>query len=1113
VWQDILDLNAGLKDSAQFRENISFDASSSFSRSTTQSQTQSRTIDMEVAIESSLAHSFGVAVNNAGIGGGTTATMRMAFGESRTTSQSRDITTGFTLSDSDNGDNYTVNLKHDPVYGTPVFEMISGATSCPWEGGLKRQGVQLSVDRNAAIDVPSDQAAVFDLTLGNTSETNEASVYHVTLLQESNPDGAIVSLNGVTLTGNNDVAFFIQPGQQINATLTVEKGPQAFDYSDLRIMMFSPCERENADGAIPDAPFSDIEELDVSFIELCSPLTMTSPQEDWVIAASQNDLLPITLTDYDLARADLQSIRLQFRPKIPNAPFVNAVTLPKANLNPGFHTFNWDVSQLDDGPYELRAISSCGGSVPDRITPLISGIIDRTAPQLFGTEEPVDGVLGLNDEISITFDEDIICANLISLAAPVSLTQGAVNHINLTNTETGLPIEKVVSCQGNKITIVPDIQNRFIEGQVLRVDVLGVEDQYGNVMTTTQTWEFLIVRNPLEWLGGDVDLVVAEGNSTTFQKQIINTGAFDVHYSLSGPLTAGTLLPTLLPPWLTASPMSGIIPPGATETVTFTSSEQLDGGTYEAGIFAANSYGAPQLRFDLRVLCPEPNWVIQPDQFDHSMIITAELIVDQDTSKDLYDRIGAFVNGELRGTGELRYVPQLERYQAYLTVFSNQTQGETVEFQIWDASDCRLYENVLESFPFQMNAVQGTPVAPVYLHTSSDLSRTISLNQGWTWFSLNLEGQDSTINQMLNGIPSQSGDILRNQLAFSQYTPDFGWVGPLNEIDRRFAYQFKQTTSQDLVVRGRPVDIETVFIPIVRGWNWISYLPQNGAELDDALPNLVSTTGDIIKNQTTFAQYIENIGWIGSLNFMQPNDGYLLYSDRADTLIYPARLNRRSGRNLEEEAPQAPLDWAVKPEQFLQSMTFTAQIEGGADENAWLAAYSGDEIRGLVQFSYIPEMDQTLAFLTVYGLTEEEVIHFEYYHPKLQEVVPIINTFGFQENAQYGDPINPVILDLALTTTIDPVAAGYDLEVFPNPFKEQIAINYVLPNPERIRIDLTNLLGQPVRLLADKKQAAGSYELSWDGTNDSGVRVAAGVYILRLRTDQFEKSIQIILKP
>ena len=74
--------------------------------------------------------------------------------------------------------------------------------------------------------------------------------------------------------------------------------------------------------------------------------------------------------------------------------------------------YNWDISSLEDGSYDLQLISFCEDGT-SRESAIVSGIIDRVNPYIFGQPTPADGVLSPNDEISIRFNETIDAERII----------------------------------------------------------------------------------------------------------------------------------------------------------------------------------------------------------------------------------------------------------------------------------------------------------------------------------------------------------------------------------------------------------------------------------------------------------------------------------------------------------------------------------------------------------------------------------------------------------------------------------------------------------------------------------------------------------------------------
>ncbi len=72
---------------------------------------------------------------------------------------------------------------------------------------------------------------------------------------------------------------------------------------------------------------------------------------------------------------------------------------------------------------------------------------------------------------------------------------------------------------------------------------------------------------------------------------------------------------------------------------------------------------------------------------------------------------------------------------------------------------------------------------------------------------------------------------------------------------------------------------------------------------------------------------------------------------------------------------------------------------------------------------------------------------------------------------------------------------------YPNPFNPQTVIQYSCPEIGWVRLDVYNILGQKVTTLVDGNHSVGTYNVIWNSADDRGQRVASGVYIYTLRTN------------
>ncbi|KPK92937.1 hypothetical protein AMJ80_06240 [bacterium SM23_31] len=84
---------------------------------------------------------------------------------------------------------------------------------------------------------------------------------------------------------------------------------------------------------------------------------------------------------------------------------------------------------------------------------------------------------------------------------------------------------------------------------------------------------------------------------------------------------------------------------------------------------------------------------------------------------------------------------------------------------------------------------------------------------------------------------------------------------------------------------------------------------------------------------------------------------------------------------------------------------------------------------------------------------------------------------------------------------------------YPNPFNPFTTIEYRIPNDDvNVNISIYNSIGQLVKTLVNETKNAGKYEVVWDGTDSSGLRVSTGVYIYRMRAgDTFKQTKKLLL--
>jgi len=1013
VWQQVLARNQATLENPGINENhpqnLSFNAGAEYGYEETTSVDSTATFNWDQFIGGEVGFAAGVVVNGVGVVGGSSFGMQFNWGQSQSYQQTNTSTFSFTLADDDEtselnelADYFTVDIGKDTNYGTPVFNLVSGASSCPWEENTQpRDGVDLSANTYAKYDVSAEEPALFVLTLGNTSQSGEDRMYYVGVLQESNPTGAVVYINGVPL--EDAMPFAVSSGGAVQAVMTVERGPLSYELEDLAIELSSGC--EGGEGPAGHY-FSMTREFDITWQAPYSRVAIALPEPglDWLINQASGNQLEVRLTGYDADHENLESLRLQYR-RLPATEWNTAVEVPRDSLaawgDTAYHNITWNVEALADGDYQLRA-TAFNGVQGEYATDPLDGLIDRLAPELLGQPEPADGVLEPGDAISVAFVEELDAAAF------------EADSVSVVKIRDGSPVPVDVDVFENTITLTPNIANYWIENELLRARVSGAPDLAGNPGELVE-WEFLVNRSPVFWNTTRFDEIKPLGEPLLLCAELINEGGQACSFTI-----------TDAPDWLEPIPASGTVPALDAVQIEFLVSDELDFGSHADTVYAdIPSLGREPLIFSIDVLPDPPAWAYTDfSGYDYSMDFVAVLDIEDLLSEDTADLVGAFVDvgghRECRGATTVDYVdylpPEYHAYLAFLTVYSDSPAGEDLAFRVWDASSNREYHGIEESHAFAADALVGNQLAPATFTVTGVTLREIDCTAGWNWISLNLADPiDNSPDGRLSSLTPATDDLLKSQREYAQYVDGFGWLGSLDSLRILDAYKLQLAQSDTLELTGLPGDPALAPLSIASGWNWIGYTPQVSYSVNQAFSGLPGPdTGDLVKGQDGFALYIEGQGWFGSLGFLHPGRGYMLNTQGAGEFSYPGWGARLLPLADPVEPPiqlrDAP-DWSVDPADFEFTASVTAQVwrDGApADSNLMVGAFVGGECRGVATPMNV--LDTWLVFLTVYANANGETIDFEVYFESTDEILPVQENMVFINNDVSGTPLDPFLL-------------------------------------------------------------------------------------------------------
>lgn len=427
IWENTLAANEKEKVLAyenrekHIDQNFSFDSGSSVNMSTQVEESHGSTTDWTLTANVILDKTWIAAFNELGVethistrtGGGTHNTW-----ESGTTKLS---SFSYTLAEEGDDDALTVDVYKYGAY-SPIFRTRGGQTSGPYEGEVKtkyyRPGTtimeatmqievpQITVDVPTVSNVPTGSAANYTLRLTNASEIDEDVYYKLLMIDESNPDGAKITIDGMPLTDNRIIK--IPAGQTVTKAMQLwQTNTSVLDYKNIGIVLAS---QSQYDQTSTWDQIADTVYVSAQFVPSSSAVTMKLDRT--TLNSQTGDDLNISFNQFDRDYHNLKAFRIQYRKQgdtdwtLVREYVINEADKTQNNeLLPSTATVSYKLPMhnFSDGDYTFRilSVSSYGNEEVYNTSEEIALVKDMQRPQPLGMPTPTNGILSTGDDVSI----------------------------------------------------------------------------------------------------------------------------------------------------------------------------------------------------------------------------------------------------------------------------------------------------------------------------------------------------------------------------------------------------------------------------------------------------------------------------------------------------------------------------------------------------------------------------------------------------------------------------------------------------------------------------------------------------------------------------------------
>tara|TARA_B000000460_G_scaffold228097_1_gene184138 strand:- start:16 stop:921 length:906 start_codon:yes stop_codon:yes gene_type:complete len=198
---------------------------------------------------------------------------------------------------------------------------------------------------------------------------------------------------------------------------------------------------------------------------------------------------------------------------------------------------------------------------------------------------------------------------------------------------------------------------------------------------------------------------------------------------------------------------------------------------------------------------------------------------------------------------------------------------------------------------------------------------------------------------------------------------------------------------------------------------------------------------------------------------------------------------------------------------FLDTLYFAwnQSVDPGGDEVIYTRELTGD-LPEHIKFIVSSEKETTT---NMYKVPYHHIEH--YMHEAGVELISgtwtIVASDGnnnvFAENGPFTLTIDGSKLEIADNDLIPETFALH--ANYPNPFNPTTTISYDLPEQSQITLGIYDILGKQIKTLINQSQDAGSKIAIWDGTDNLGRQVSAGVYLYQIQAGVFTQTRKMLL--
>ena len=491
----------------------------------------------------------------------------------------------------------------------------------------------------------------------------------------------------------------------------------------------------------------------------------------------------------------------------------------------------------------------------------------------------------------------------------------------------------------------------------------------------------------------------------------------------------------------------------------------------------------------------QPEWG-NPITYPSVATVLAMITVEGENA-NIGDEVAAFVEGELRGTGEIIEFESATYINMTVSISGGE---EIIEFLFFNQMDCSTCSMDAQVAAMSFGEYGSFDDPLMFDANCSATTLEVSLTEGWNYVSTNITPDNYAISSLFeDALGSNLLKVLGDD-AFalgSSYTPGIPSVfNSLQMHSDAAGYVIKVEEEGIWSSNGLPLDAASVPLDLNEGWNIIGYVPQTSMNVETALNSIDGLIATVIDGQNGTVWNPANDDAFNSLQDMEPGRAYWVRMLESGTLTYPEAAPEDGpgmgvvGLRADGDAAQAMTGWTVARSPFAAALAAEIRLDDQPVEGeAYVGAFVNETCvaaRPVIAVDNITAAQMAIMLESAADVTFRLWVDGQEFSSE-----DMFNLQGGEELGQAGDVLPILRFGSSANAVIESELIS-EFSISPMPARNTAWMTLNLNKESQMRIAVLDARGAEVALLHDGQIASGQHRMAIEVGN-----WAAGTYFVR----------------